>query len=275
MALTPYAGAEHQPFIFRPEAADDRQVAVLLVHGFPGTPAEMRPLGQRLQTAGITAQGILLPGFGPQIPDLARYTWQDWVAATTEALTHLQREYSRTLLIGFSMGGAVALNAASAQSVDGLILLAPFTQLGGDLIQLAWPALRLIFREFQPFKKVDFADPEVRRNIANFLPQADLDDPESQAELRQMRIPASVMDQLRQMGRQARRAAPRVRVPVLCIQGALDQVVQPARTRKLVTRLPNLVQYAEVAGGHQIIDPSGPACAESTELILAYIEERR
>ena len=38
--------------------------AVLLTHGFTGTPAHMRPLGEYLHAQGFTVQGILLPGHG-------------------------------------------------------------------------------------------------------------------------------------------------------------------------------------------------------------------
>jgi alpha-beta hydrolase superfamily lysophospholipase len=57
-ALLAFQGPEHLPFLW-----PGGQPAALLVHGFPGTPAEMRPLGEALHQAGWTAQGILLPGF--------------------------------------------------------------------------------------------------------------------------------------------------------------------------------------------------------------------
>ena len=60
--LRAYQGPEHEPFFW--EAGEP---AALLVHGFPGTPAEMRPLGEVLHEAGWTVHGVLLPGFGPQI----------------------------------------------------------------------------------------------------------------------------------------------------------------------------------------------------------------
>ncbi len=61
--LALFQGEEHQPFhwVAGPPAA-------LLVHGFPGTPAELRPLGQALYEAGWTVSAPLLPGFGPRSP---------------------------------------------------------------------------------------------------------------------------------------------------------------------------------------------------------------
>ena len=48
-----------QPFFF-PEG----EHAVLLMHGFTGSPAHMRKLGEALHARGFAVRGILLPGHG-------------------------------------------------------------------------------------------------------------------------------------------------------------------------------------------------------------------
>ena len=53
----------------------------LLLHGFPGTPAELRPLGQALAFAGVRAQAPLLPGFGPAMQRLGDVGAREWLAA--------------------------------------------------------------------------------------------------------------------------------------------------------------------------------------------------
>ncbi|MDV7390199.1 hypothetical protein RZS08_02545, partial [Arthrospira platensis SPKY1] len=53
-----FAGPEHVTYTLR-----GGQPAALLLHGFPGTAAETRSLGQALNDAGWTVQGLLLPGF--------------------------------------------------------------------------------------------------------------------------------------------------------------------------------------------------------------------
>ena len=55
----PFDGSEHRSFLWK--GSDS---AALLVHGFPGTPAEMRPLGTVLRNAGWTVRGLMLPGLG-------------------------------------------------------------------------------------------------------------------------------------------------------------------------------------------------------------------
>ena len=269
MALTPYAGEEHSPFLWT-----GGKPAALLVHGFPGTPAEVRALAGVLHGAGWTVQGILLPGFGADIASLPERTAQAWIQATGDAVAEFARTHSPVVLVGFSMGAAVALNAAvqGETSPDGLVLLAPFTQLGADWQQPLLPLLGLIFREIRPFKDADFSDAEVRRNIANFLPDADLDDPKTQDELRAISLPASVLDQLRQVGQLARRRAQDLQIPTLIVQGVDDEVVSPKRTRQLAGRIdPSRLQFVEISGGHQIITPSQAGWVEASAAVRDFV----
>jgi esterase/lipase len=72
--LNLFQAEDHQPFTWRGNGP-----AALLVHGFPGTPAEMRPLAESLHAQGWTTQGVLLPGFGPDFPSLMERHPQEWV----------------------------------------------------------------------------------------------------------------------------------------------------------------------------------------------------
>src|SRR5512147_1194374 len=97
----PFDGSEHRSFLW--EGSD---CAALLVHGFPGTPAEMRPLGTVLRDAGWTVHGLMLPGLGADIASLEQRAGRDWSDAVRQALAGLQQHYSPVLLVGYSMGGA-------------------------------------------------------------------------------------------------------------------------------------------------------------------------
>jgi hypothetical protein len=185
LPLQMFAGPEHQPFLW-----EGGQPAALLVHGFPGTPAEMRPLAAVLQQAGWTVQGLLLPGFGPQIATLGERRWEEWLAAINQALADLRRDHAPLLLIGYSMGAALAIGAAAGQTVDGLILMAPFVWRESLLQKMAATFFGpLLTPYFRPFRQANFADPALRRGLASLLPQLDLDDPAVQAALRQTAIP--------------------------------------------------------------------------------------
>ena len=112
-------GAE--PFYFK-----GGPVGCLLIHGFPGSPAEMRQLGQYLATNGITVSGIRLPGFGTTPSDLRQKNWEDWCEAGREGLAALQRECTNVFVVGFSTGGLVALYLAATNPVAGVVSLSTF-----------------------------------------------------------------------------------------------------------------------------------------------------
>jgi carboxylesterase len=98
------------PSAFLFEGSD---VGVLLIHGFTGSPAEMRPIGRYLNERGLTVLAPLLPGHGTQVEDLNQVQWTDWTAAAEEALAELQQSCQQTFVAGLSMGGLLTLYLAS------------------------------------------------------------------------------------------------------------------------------------------------------------------
>jgi carboxylesterase len=136
----PFDGSDHQSLFWQ---ESDR--AALLVHGFPGTPAEMHPLGTILKEAGWTVRGLMLPGLGADIEKLDQRTSRVWLDAVQQAIEELKRQHRVILLAGYSLGGALALNAALEQRPDGLVLLAPFWSFGDKWFSLLWPVINFAF----------------------------------------------------------------------------------------------------------------------------------
>jgi len=128
-----------QPFFL--EGGDH---AVLMTHGFTGTPAHMRPLGEKLHQAGFTVQGLLLPGHGTSIADMAKSTWQQWLDAELEAVYRLQEKYRYVSVCGLSMGGVLSLIAAQQKNVTCCIPISAPMKVKFPLISLAKPASYLI-----------------------------------------------------------------------------------------------------------------------------------
>lgn len=87
--------------------------AVLLIHGFLSSPAEVRSLGKRLHAAGHHVLGVRLQGHGTSPWDLRSRNWHDW-AASVESGYDIIKAFSESVhLVGFSTGGLLALNHAS------------------------------------------------------------------------------------------------------------------------------------------------------------------
>ncbi len=238
----------HHPFFWPGDGA----AAPLLVHGFPGTPAEIRPLAETLHTAGWTVQGPLLAGFGPEIAMLFEQRPEQWVAQVRSALQTLRQTHQTVLLVGYSMGGAVALNVAAQDAPDGLILLAPFWQIGGTASTFIWRTLRQFFDEIQLFRPIDFNNPHVQRAFGSWRDVVDLDDAQVQAALHELRVPVRFIDEVLALGQAAKTAAPTIYTPTLVLQGSQDFTITPGATHELLRSLGGQVYYREFAVGHDL-----------------------
>ena len=131
------------------------EVGVLLIHGFTGTPSEMRELGQHLNQIGYTVLAPRLFGHGTNIADINRAYWENWVASVEDAYHMLKTSCQKVIVAGLSMGGALALYVGSYLDVDGVIAMAtPFGMAGSVSDQKIMPYLKFI-SIFKPFRKYD------------------------------------------------------------------------------------------------------------------------
>lgn len=267
--LNPFSEPEHLPFRYT-----GGRPAALLVHGFGGTPAEMRGLGDALRDAGWTVQGLLLPGFGPDIATLPERRPQDWLASVEEAITALrQAGGAPLLLVGYSLGGTLSIlaSATAPQRPDGVVLLAPYW--GKE--RFWFRVVRLALKPFlpatiRPFRKADFGDARLREGLGKFLPGLDLCDPLAQQAVRRLAIPLALIEQLADVSRLAYERAALIEAPVLVVQGKQDETVRPEQTRRLRERFSGPVEYLEVEGGHDLVLPSSTAWPAVREAVLAF-----
>jgi esterase/lipase len=95
------------------KSAREPASAVLLIHGFLSSPAEVRSLGERLHAAGHHVLGVRLKGHGTSPWDLRSRNWHDW-AASVERGYDILKAFSQSIhIVGFSTGGLLALNYAA------------------------------------------------------------------------------------------------------------------------------------------------------------------
>lgn len=99
-----FSDAVCQPFSF-----DGDGHGVLLLHGFTGSAAHMRLLGESLRDCGFTVEAINLPGHAVSMEEMAGTHWQDWLEAAKAAFLSLQARCRYVSVAGLSMGGCLSL----------------------------------------------------------------------------------------------------------------------------------------------------------------------
>ncbi len=196
-------GAE--PFMFPAGKA-----ACLLVHGFTGTPKEMRWLGEHLHREGFTVFGVRLAGHATRLEDLYRIRWRDWLASVEDGW-HLLRSagHDPIVVMGLSLGGVLSLLLASAFPVAGVVAMStPYRLPPHPLL----PFLRPLSRVMRTMAK----GPDDTR------------DKEAQKEhIAYPALPVYGLAELRDLLALFRERLPQVRVPVLVIHSRGDQAVSP------------------------------------------------
>ncbi|HHX97191.1 MAG TPA: alpha/beta fold hydrolase [Clostridia bacterium] len=95
----------------------------LLIHGFSGSPADMRPLGNYLKKRGYGVRALLLPGHGTKPQDLALTDWQTWYLAVETEYLKMSEDYKEVVPIGFSLGALLALYLSVKQNASQVISL--------------------------------------------------------------------------------------------------------------------------------------------------------
>src|SRR5438046_1466988 len=117
---------DYTPFLLGPE---DARRACLLIHGFSGSPAEMRGLGEALAEQGIRVYGMVVKGHSEDVQDLAVSRRKDWIASAENALAQLEH-YQQIFLAGLSMGGVLSLILAGRHSdrIAGLVTMSTPTR---------------------------------------------------------------------------------------------------------------------------------------------------
>jgi alpha-beta hydrolase superfamily lysophospholipase len=218
--ITP--GAE-KTVVWAGEAGTRTPLALVYLHGFSATRAEIEPVPQLVARAlGANLFLTRLTGHGRPGAELARATTTDWALDLDEAVGLGRRLGTRVVLIGTSTGGALAALAARdpalARDLAGIVLISPNFALQNPQ---AW------------ILDLPFADrwlPLLKGRERAFEPQ----NPEH-ARYWTTRYPIAALFPMRAVQRQAGAADySGVRLPLLVLLAEGDQVVDPAATRRVV-----------------------------------------
>ncbi|MGH7666619.1 MAG: alpha/beta hydrolase [Candidatus Dormibacteria bacterium] len=197
---------------------DDR--GALLLHGFAGTPPEMRPLADVLARRGFTVHAPLLAGHGTAPEELEQTGYRDWASSASAALDRLLQRCRVVGVAGQSMGATLALHlAATRPEPRAVVSQAGFVQLSDWRIRLL-PAARHLVRWHVPGDEVDLYDADAIHQLYSYA-----------------RRPTRAVHQLSLLGRLVGSELPAIFRPILIIQGGRDSVVDPSNAGRIISRV--------------------------------------
>ncbi len=192
-------GAE--PFLLR-----GGEKGVLLVHGFTGSPAEMRLLGEFLQKQGYTVLGVRLDGHGTTPQDLAQTNWTNWYGSVENGYHILQGICKDVAVIGLSMGGLLAIQLAAEYPLSKLVSLSAPIHIYDRRIAVV--PLAKYFRTFVAKKR--------RQYDVNPIYAVGYD-----------KMPLSGLHSMVKMIQHVQSILPQINIPVLIIQSRKEHTVKP------------------------------------------------
>ena len=202
-------------------------VGALLIHGFTGAPGEVSELGTALQARGYQVEMPLLAGHGGSQELLAASTWREWVESAETGLRRLRTRCDCVVVVGFSLGGVIALHMAARESFAGLVSLAAPTHIDNPLIHIV-PVARFLLPYWYPLKRLNLSNPRVVERLRTYMPDMVLDwsDPKQLQTLRRsVRVSLHAVHQVQRLLRVTRPQLPGITAPILMIQARDDEQI--------------------------------------------------
>ncbi len=192
------------PFRFDGPGAD----AVVLIHGWTGSPAHFRPLGQELNEAGYTVVAPLLAGHGTAIEDMVGTGWRDWMESALGPALELIDEGKRLHLVGLSMGGVISLLLAPVVDAASVVTI--------NAPQKVWDHRSRLGPIFRGSDRIRPGTPTVPAPIEVLEYQQHYEG-----------TPIGTIAELNDLIRAAHRNLGQVECPALIIQSRADETVKP------------------------------------------------
>lgn len=207
-----------QPFFFQ---AGPR--AVLLLHGFTGSSADVRMLGRYLEKKGYTTLAPHYKGHGVQPEELITTGPSDWWQDVKAAYQQLQDAgYEEIAVAGLSLGGVMALNVALNNPVKGIVTMcAPMTMRTTDVM---FEGVLKYAKEYKKFEGK--TDTEIDAEVSLIADKG---------------MPS--LQQLREFIAQTRKEIDMIYAPIFVVQATNDEVIETESANIIYNQTESLEKY--------------------------------
>ena len=188
------------------------EIGVVLVHGFTGSPFDLKPMGEFLSQRGLTVSGVRLQGHGTRHQALRLTNRFDWYYSLKRVIDELRPKVKKIFLVGFSMGGNLTLLFTKLEKgIDGLVLInTPIYTKPGRLMFWFIPFIK-------NFKK--YTTKKWAKDIKDYF--------EKGSQGSYTRIPLDSAWQYYKLVQETKEILPDIDLPVYIFQSMNDSVINP------------------------------------------------
>ncbi len=218
---------------FAEKSSGGRSPAVLLIHGFGGSPYDFKPLTDELEKQGIAFHAILLPGHGTSPRNLNNVSREELLSCSLNALDNLKEKYGEVSVVGFSMGGAIALNLAEKREFGRLVLFGPYIDITQKWYYPGKPEnwVKRLFRILPYVKKRKYSK---NPNLTN------INDPEGFKRYDSYKhLPVKTVRELEKISQNARQNIDRIHCKVLWFHSRGDIAADYSSARSFFDKIPS------------------------------------
>ncbi len=182
-------------------------MTVVLIHGFTGSPSELKLLAEALNAEGYGVEVPLLVGHGTNLKDLMGVHPQQWIDPLDALIARLLSEGQRVVVGGLSLGSILGLQLALRYpQIKALLLYSPPIR-SGDPRRFLAPFL-IRFMQSLPKPASEFFDPIAAERLWSYD-----------------RYPVATSARVLELISRTRKQLTQVQQPLLAIASRRDKVI--------------------------------------------------
>ena len=247
--------------------------AIILLHGFIGSPFEISSAAENLNKAGYTVFAPLIYGFGGDTQLANTASIEDWKSTLRDSISYLAPCYNEFTLIGFSLGGTILIDFILSEiprtediTINSVVLIAPYYKsnfLGSRIINTVLSVL---------MKSISL------KTLYKVSHHSDLPTPLNNPQYYNNEIPLNAISELFKFDDHLENLSlsSRSKIPTLLITSEYDKTIERKEVEKFVsdnfTDIEIICYKKEKKIRHQILVPEANRYLESTNSsILKFV----
>ena len=235
---------------------------VIAIHGFSSTPKEMEKLALFLNQNGFNVQTPRLAGHGTVPEDLKEKIWQDWYKSISRSIIIAALQYKKVYIIGFSTGGLLALLSTKKdyQEFVSIVCINAALHLNDLRIKTLLPAISF----WNDIVKAFNSEKYTKEYVDNF--------PEN-IEVNYNKHYITSIEQLSLLMVKTRKILPKIKKPILIIQGKDDPVVNSSSAHEIFENIESRYKSLKIIEAKSHVIVNNKNTEELFQTILEFINK--